>query len=243
MPSSPPATRPFHVLLSLGVHFYTSAGLLAALMSLHFIMTDDYKRAFYWMFVAVVIDATDGTLARAANVKHHVPWIDGRKLDDIVDFVNYTFVPIFMVWHAEWLPEPAWLFCSFPLVASVFAFVREGAKQEERGFFQGFPSYWNIVVFYIALLHEQMGAVGIAAILVFLSVLCVTPMGFVYPNRAPRWKLFFLGGAAIWAAILLIIVGAYPTVPRGWILVSLIYPILYVVLSLYLDWRDRFHWI
>jgi phosphatidylcholine synthase len=212
-------------------------------MTVRFIMSDDYKRAFYGMFVAVVIDATDGTLARAVNVKRHLPWIDGRKLDDIVDFLNYTFVPIVMVWHAGWLPEPAWLFCAFPLIASAFAFVHESAKQEERGFFQGFPSYWNIVVFYIALLHDKMGSIGIAALLILLSVLCVTPVGFVYPNRAPRWKLFFLGGAAIWAAMLLAIVGAYPAVPMSWIGISLIYPVLYVILSLYLDWRDRFHWM
>ena len=115
MASTPPAIRPINVLLALGVHCYTSAGLLAGLMSLRFIMQDDYRRAFYWMFVAVIIDATDGTLARAVDVKRHVPWIDGRKLDDIVDFINYTFVPIFLVWHAGWLPEPAWLYCTFPL--------------------------------------------------------------------------------------------------------------------------------
>lgn len=243
MASSPSATRPMNLILSLGVHLYTSAGLLAGLMSLRSIMHDDYRQAFYWMFVAVVIDSTDGTLARVVEVKRHIPWIDGRKLDDIVDFINYTFVPIFMVWHANWLPQPAWLFCTVPLIASAFAFVHESAKQDERGFFQGFPSYWNIVVFYIALLHDVMGPISVAALLVFLSVLCVTPIGFVYPNRAPRWKLFFLGGAAVWAAILLAIVSVYPAVPMSWILVSLIYPVLYVILSLYLDWRDRFHWV
>ncbi len=240
--SSHSESRLLSVVLSFCVHLYTAAGLLAALMTLHYIVLDDYKRAFYWMFVAVVIDATDGTFARTVDVKRNVPWIDGRKLDDIVDFLNYTFVPIFMMWHAEWLPEPVWLFCAIPLIASAFAFVHEGAKQEERGFFQGFPSYWNIVVFYIALLNDVLTPVGIAALVVFLSVLSVTPVGFVYPNRAPRWKLFFLGGAGIWAAILLAIVGAYPSVPKSWIIVSLIYPVLYVILSLYLDWRDRFHW-
>ena len=240
MPSHP-ETRPINVVLALCVHLYTAAGLLAGLMTLHFIIRDDYKLAFYWMFVAVVIDATDGTFARAVDVKRHVPWIDGRKLDDIVDFLNYTFVPIVMVWHADWLPAPAWLYCAFPLVASAFAFVHESAKQEERGFFQGFPSYWNIVVFYVALLQDKMNSIAIAGLLVFLSLLSVMPVGFVYPNRAPRWKLFFLGGAGIWAGILLAIVGAYPDVPMLWVVVSLIYPALYVVLSLYLDWRDRFH--
>src|SRR3712207_8750285 len=34
---------------------------------------------------ALVVDGTDGMLARKARVKQTIPWFDGARLDDIVD--------------------------------------------------------------------------------------------------------------------------------------------------------------
>jgi len=42
--------------------------------------------------LAIVIDATDGTLARAWDVKTYTPQFDGRKLGDITDYINYAFI-------------------------------------------------------------------------------------------------------------------------------------------------------
>ena len=39
------------------------------------------------MSLAVVVDATDGTLARLARVKEIIPWFDGDRLEDIVDYL------------------------------------------------------------------------------------------------------------------------------------------------------------
>ena len=54
--------------------------------------------AFRWSFLlmaaATLVDATDGFLARKVRIKEVVPSFDGRRLDDLIDFLNYTFLPI-----------------------------------------------------------------------------------------------------------------------------------------------------
>lgn len=230
----------FRTLLAAAVHFYTATGIAVAFGAAIAIIQNDYRLAFVAMFVAVVIDATDGTLARAAEVRKYTPWMDGRKLDDIVDYVNYSFLPILLIWHAGWLPEPVQWICVFPLIASSFAFAHEGAKEETRGFFRGFPSYWNVVAFYFAVLLEP-GTESwlVAATLVLLSVLCVAPICFVYPNRPPCWKPLFLGGAVLWSFFLIAMLVQYPRVAPWLIAASLVYPAFYVVASIFLDLRTR----
>ena len=49
---------------------------------------------------ATFIDATDGVLARAADVKDARPDFDGARLDDIVDYLTYVFAPVFLLYHA-----------------------------------------------------------------------------------------------------------------------------------------------
>jgi len=230
-----------HKLLAYSVHAYTATGLLFGALIAADIMQGNYRRAFIWMIVTVLIDATDGTFARKVRVKEVVPHIDGRKLDDIVDYVNYTFLPLLMIAGANWLPAPGWLWVSVPLVASVFAFVNTGAKEEANGFFLGFPSYWNVFAFYTAVWFSEFGRGIVLAIALVLSGLSVLPLRFVYPNRAPRWRMLFIVGGLVWLAIIGVILWYYPQrqVPAALLWISAVYPVLYIVASLYLDRRLR----
>jgi phosphatidylcholine synthase len=82
----------FRTFLAMLVHVYTALGLVTTFAAAIFLMQQDLRGAYLALFASVVIDATDGTLARAAEVKRYAPWINGRKLDDIVDYVTYTFL-------------------------------------------------------------------------------------------------------------------------------------------------------
>ncbi|MEZ4766588.1 MAG: hypothetical protein R3C26_26375 [Calditrichia bacterium] len=63
-----------------------------------------------------VNDGTDGTFARKWEVKKYfTPNFDGRKLDDITDFLTYTFVPCFL-WHQFELPGGYWRFALFAIL-------------------------------------------------------------------------------------------------------------------------------
>ncbi len=221
------------------VHTYTASGALVAALAAKAIFADDYAAAFLLMVVAVAIDATDGTLARHFHVKRVCPNIDGRSIDDIVDYLNYTFIPVLMICHAGWLPDPVWFWAAFPLVASLFGFAHSGAKEENLGFFRGFPSYWNIVAFYVAVWLHAYGTTVVLSVVLGLSLLNVLPIRFVYPNRPPKWVGLFVGGSFAWLAIVLWMVFQYPQVNSALLMVSLVYPVVYVVLSVYLDLQSR----
>ena len=216
------------------VHLYTASGVVFALLAaLETAMPEpDPRLVFIWLAVAVLIDATDGPLARRFEVKKHAPGIDGRKIDDIVDYLTFTFIPLLLVARMEWVPEPALLFVAPALVASLFGFANEGAKDEANGFFLGFPSYWNIVALYLGIIAHEYGVWPNAVILLVLAILTVTPIGFIYPNLAPRrWKLLILAGALVWLLMAVAMLRTYPVTPAWLFFASLIYPVFYIVVS------------
>jgi phosphatidylcholine synthase len=229
------------------VHLLTASGVVAAFFAVAELLGDapDERVVFAWLVVAVLIDAVDGTLARAWDVKRLAPDIDGRKIDDIVDYLTFTFIPLLLMWRMGWVPfapgllGAAWIVPA--LLASVLGFANVGAKDEAAGFFRGFPSYWNVAAFYAGLAFYGLGEAGQwlnGLLLLVLAALTVSPLRFLYPNLTPRpWKLPVMLGAAAWLAVLLGMLLVYPRVP-GWVVgVSLIYPAFYAALSLWIDPR------
>src|ERR1017187_10363487 len=134
-------------ILAWSAHAYTALGLVAAGGIAVAIFHEQFHYAFILMFVATIIDATDGTWARFVKVKEVLPGFDGRRLDDIIDFQTYTSLPLLLIWRAGILPGGWSGVLLFPLLASAFGFSRIAAKTDD-GYFLGFPSYWNIVAFY-----------------------------------------------------------------------------------------------
>lgn len=117
---------------------------------------------------------------------------------------------------------------------------RKAENPAVRGFFLGFPSYWNIVAIYLGLLKPIAGPWPGALILVTLTVLTVLPVRFVYPNLAPRpWKVPTLIGAIVWLALLVVILAQYDHPPAWAVWLSLVYPAFYLGLSVWLDVRSR----
>lgn len=218
-----------------GVHVYTASGVVFALLATleACSSTPDARFVFLWLCVAVLIDATDGPLARRVRVKEVVPHIHGRTIDDIVDYLTFTFIPLLLIARMEWVPQPTLLFVAPPLIASLLGFANAGAKDEVGGFFLGFPSYWNIVAFYAGLLAAADLRAANAVMLLVLAVLTVTPVGFIYPNLAPpRWRAAILGGAFVWTVILLLMLPKYPNASPRIIVASLIFPVFYTALSI-----------
>ncbi len=232
------SSGPFLRLCGYAVHVYTALGACCGLLAAIAIMRQENGLAFVWLTSAVLIDATDGILARKLRVKTVLPHMDGAKLDDIVDYLNYTFLPMLMIFSSNWLPPPAELWACFPLIASLFAFIHCDAK--ESGFFRGFPSYWNVVAFYIAIwLHRYDAWIALLLVLA-LSALSVMPIRFVYPNRSERYPRLFVGGAIGWLAVNAVILFGYDLAPPNWLIaVSLVYPAFYFVMSVYLHRAAR----
>ncbi|HEX7241744.1 MAG TPA: hypothetical protein VF263_15800 [Longimicrobiaceae bacterium] len=224
------------------MHLLTASGVVLAFLAAAETCAPepDLRKVFLWLALAVVVDSADGPLARRWRVKHGAPLIDGRTIDDIVDYLTFTFLPVLLAWRMGWLPEPAAAWAAPALVASLLGFANAGAKDEEAGFFLGFPSYWNIAVFYAGIVAARWGLWPNAAMFAALTVLTVLPVRFLYPNLAPRpWKLPVMAGAVAWTACLVAMLPRYPDVP-GWLLaLSLVYPAFYALLSLLVDPRRR----
>src|SRR5262245_66516026 len=80
------------------VHLYTATGVLAAFFGTLAVFDGRYRAAFFWMAGATVVDATDGILARLASVKERTPTFDGARLDDIVDYLTFVFLPVLLLY-------------------------------------------------------------------------------------------------------------------------------------------------
>jgi phosphatidylcholine synthase len=217
------------------VHLYTSLGAVVALFTILAIENGDFKQAFWLMFLAVVIDATDGTLARAARVKAVIPWFDGDRLEDIIDYLNYVIIPCFLLLRADLLPsqDSHWL-AALPLVASAYGFCQKDAKTADY-FFLGFPSYWNIVAFYLYVLKTPLWINGF--LIIILSVMVFVPIKYIYPSRSPRLRRQTNSFGALWAVAVSLIIYRLPEPPAALVVASLAYPAYYTSLSLWLQLR------
>lgn len=221
------------------VHLYTATGLVAAALIAVLIVRggdNSFRWALMLMLVATVIDSTDGWLARRSRVKEVVPDFDGRKLDDIVDFQNYTSLPLLLIWRADILASGQEWWLIVPLLASAYGFSQTEAKTSD-GFFLGFPSYWNVVAFYLYLLRPPEW-LSLSAI-ILLAALTFVPVRYLYPSqKGPLNRLTFLMGA-VWGVMLVLILLRIPEDPCPLILISFGYPIFYMAASWFITLRQR----
>ncbi|TAJ79058.1 hypothetical protein EPO44_19655, partial [bacterium] len=181
------------------VHLYTALGAALAFFALLFIEQAKFQEAFWLMALAVLIDASDGTLARLVRVKEQIPWFDGDRLEDIVDYLNYVLVPSLFLIRAELLPpEDAFWLAAVPLVASAYGFCQKEAKTPDH-FFLGFPSYWNIVVIYLYVMRTPRWIN--AFLILILSALVFVPLKYLYPSRSPILRGLTNTLGAIWGIL------------------------------------------
>jgi len=225
-------------MLPWAAHLYTGLGVVAALAATLDTIRGDYRRAFLWLGLQILIDATDGMLARRLRVKERLPHFDGAKLDDIIDYLTYVFIPMLMALHAGLLPPAVgvWIAAGV-LLASAYGFNQSAAKVKTSDyFFTGFPSYWNLVVAYLFLL--QLRPITSAAILFGCSVLVFVPLRYVYPSRTTTLRGLTNALGIVWALLLAWLVWQLPARHVTLTAITLLYPLYYFVLSFWLHWRS-----
>jgi phosphatidylcholine synthase len=218
-------------------HLYTATGAVMAFLAAIAVAEGDYRLAFFWLFLQVGVDATDGLLARRLQVAVHTPSFNGAKLDDIVDYLCYVFVPAFAVWRAGLVGE-LWVVPvgAAMLLSSAYGFNREDAKTSDY-FFTGFPSYWNIVVFYLIAAH--LPSLVNAALLLVLAVLVFVPIRYLYPSRGAALQRLTNVLAAVWGVFMLVMLWQIVAVPTPVLLASLFFPVYYAGVSLWLEVERR----
>jgi phosphatidylcholine synthase len=224
------------VVLAWLVHLYTATGVLLGFFSIVLVERGDYRTVLWLNALAVAIDASDGTLARAARVKERIPWFDGARLEDIIDYLTYVIVPSLIFFHAGLLPDNARWIAALPMLASAYGFCQTEAKTADN-YFLGFPSYWNILALYLLAL-EPPGWLN-AALIVTLSFLVFVPIKYIYPSRTTIFQGLTVILGLVWGALVLFTIYELPMPPRGVVYASLFFPVYYTILSFWLSARQR----
>lgn len=218
-------------ILAWGVHLYTASGLVAAAgIAVLLVRGGDeaFRQAFILMFIATVIDTTDGWLARKADVKKYAPSFDGRRLDDLIDYNTYTTLPLLLIWRAELLPAGRSWWLLLPLLASVYGFCQTQAKTADN-FFLGFPSYWNIVALYLYML--ALPDWFALLLIIVLALLTFVPSLYLYTTHGGRFSTFTNLFGMAWAIAGIILLVQWRDAPPWLAWASLSFPVYYFVCS------------
>jgi len=213
------------------VHLYTAMGLVcAAVIAVLIVRGGD--RSFRWSFIlmmmATAIDATDGWLARRAHVKEVLPEFDGAALDNLIDFLTYTSLPLLLLWRAGVMPGAFQWLLLLPLLSSAYGFSQVHAKTLD-GFFIGFPSYWNIVAFYVYALAPPLWASIV--LMVVCALLTFVPTRYIYSTRGGPYSSLLNVGAVLYFVVLLAAMIGPERYMRALAAISMIYPVMYLGLS------------
>ena len=224
------ARRP--LMLAWGVHLFTATGALWGLLAIMATVQHQWQAAFFWLGLAALVDGFDGTLARRFKVKGLLPGFDGALLDNIIDYQTYVIVPAIFLYEANLLPTSATTAgVAMVVLASAFQFCQSDAKTDDHTF-KGFPSYWNVVVFYLFVFDANPWTNF--WIIASLTVLVFVPIKYLYPSRTIRFQKLTLTLTLLWGILCLIVWLQYPTFQPWMLWASLLYLVYYVGLSLYL---------
>jgi phosphatidylcholine synthase len=229
-------SRLFMLACAWGVHLYTALGAVFGVLAIHYAAVGDYRASFIAMAVTIAIDSSDGTLARFINVKKRVPGFDGALLDNIVDYLTYVVAPVFLMIRAGLVTGTiGFAVAGFVLIASAYQFCQANAKTPDN-FFLGFPSYWNLVVFYLYCL--QWGPVANELILTLFGVMVFVPIKYIYPSRTKALRPLTLTLGLLWGVITIAMLPSLPSINPVLLYLSLAYIAYYLIASFALHARS-----
>jgi phosphatidylcholine synthase len=227
---------PWFRLRAVAVHLYTASGVVLALLILVAAYNGEAVRALWLMLASLIVDSTDGLLARRLRVSEALPFFDGAMLDNIVDYMTYVFAPMVLLWSGGYLPDGTLgvVVAALPLLASSYQFCRVDAKTDDH-FFLGFPSYFNVVAFY-AIVFEP-GPAALTLVLAACSFLIFVPIRYVYPTRTIAFRKISLALTTLWLVSYALILLEMPNPDPLVLSFSIFYLFYYFGLSLYLSSR------
>jgi len=225
--------------LAWAVHAYTASGALMGLLAIKLAAEHHFRGSFIMMALATAIDSSDGVLARWLEVKTRIPNFDGALLDNIVDYLTYVVAPAYLMLCAGMLPAGIWGYAitAAVLLSSAYGFCQTNAKTSDH-YFLGFPSYWNLVAFYLYCfgLKPPLNA----AIALGFAAMVFVPIKYIYPSRTELLRRLTITLGVIWAALIAYLLATLRTPNHFvvWLSFSFIgyYLIMSVVLHAWTAW-------
>jgi phosphatidylcholine synthase len=172
------------------VHLWTLSGLAFSMGGLFALLRGHTDLAARLIFFPILIDFTDGTLARRFRVKERIPLISGEAIDMITDVISLTFVPMVFFWeNGVFVPYAGAPLC---LLAAMTCSLKYSMKENvlRQGYSLGStPIFFSVFLFYFLGL-DPLWATLYTAILILL---CLVPVKYpitslVTTHWRPGWK-------------------------------------------------------
>ena len=218
------------------VHVFTGLGAICGLMATLAVFAGTWEVVFGWLGLALFIDGIDGTFARMTKVDRRLPRFSGDRLDLVIDYVTYVFVPALALLQAGYLPGYTGLvLAGLILLSSLFHFSDTESKADDYSFV-GFPAIWNAVAFYVFALHLSWWATS-AVVLVCVAMTFV-PLKWAHPFRTAGLRPVTIAATLVWAAAAAwTLIYGFPA--EGWAQATLLLAGAYGVALALLSGRQR----
>jgi phosphatidylcholine synthase len=182
------------------VHVFTALGAGIALLAMLEAVREHWTAMFWWLGVALAIDALDGPMARRLEVERLQPDWSGEVLDLVVDFVTYVFVPAYAIAESGLLLPLAAPLLGVGIAVSGALYFADRRMKRDDNHFRGFPGLWNIAAFYLFLLQWPPVLSSLAVlVLIFATFL---PFHVLHPVRVKRLRWLTLSLIVLWAVLL-----------------------------------------
>ncbi len=216
------------------VHVFTALGIVCGLMATLALLHNAWEELFVWLGLALVIDGIDGTFARLAGAHERLPRFSGERLDLVIDYVTYVFVPALALLQAGYLRGP-WgiVLASLILLSSLFHFCDTESKAEDHSFV-GFPAIWNLLAFHVFAL--ALSPLATAVLVLACVALTFVPLKWAHPLRTRRlWPATAVATALWLLAAAHVLVAGFPA--GAWAQAILLLVVSYSIgLTLYAGW-------
>jgi len=184
------------------VHIFTALGAGVALIALLEAVREHWAGMFWWLGVALLIDAVDGPVARRLDVVRVQPNWSGEVLDLVVDFVSYVFVPAYAITASGLLLPVAAPILGAGIAVTGALYFSDRRMKSADNHFRGFPGLWNIAAFYLFLLHLPPALSSLAVAI--LIVLTFVPFRVLHPIRVARLRWLTLSLIGAWTALVMV---------------------------------------
>jgi phosphatidylcholine synthase len=236
IPRHSPLGLKLRIFRAAGVHLYTTFGGVLAFFALVEIADGHFERALLLLTVTLVVDGSDGYMARRLRVSEVLPNINGETLDSIIDFTTVVIAPLFLLWRAALLPYPAWAWAVLVLLAAYYSSVTTD-QLKHRGLYTGLPAMWNLYAFHVYYVRPsepvQMACIAVLFILTFV------PAHFIYVSRFNHLQTAKLVAVVSYLAIVLAVILHVIDHRREWALMALAFPVCYFGASVWAELRLR----
>lgn len=231
-----------NLILAWLVHIFTASGLIVGLYSIISIVNGNYSLLLKLTVIGLIIDGIDGTMARKLKVKELIPEIDGTLLDNITDYINYTFIPVIFFYLGEFIEKKYKVaICIGILLSSAYQFSRTDAKTDDN-YFRGFPSLWNLfVILNIIFKMEQITNLITMSICIIASFI---PIKFIYPSKTKELRKITIPVTII--SCLIFVVSIFSELSTSALKMAKTVLILYfaylTLASIYLTYKTKNRW-